>query len=197
MRPHGGGIARACARHYLDAVNETLPSADLLRILIAPDPLLRRAARPVADADTDEVRALIPRMLASMYHAPGIGLAAPQVGVSLRLAVIDLQRDEQRQPIVLINPEIVAHGTEIEPHEEGCLSLPGQYADVVRPREVTVRYLDEAGARQEVAADGLLARCLQHEIDHLDGILFVDHLSALKRNMILRRLAKAQRAKEG
>lgn len=169
----------------------------LLRILIAPDPVLRRTARPVGEGDADQVRALIPRMLASMYHAPGIGLAAPQVGVSLRLAVIDLQRDEQREPIVLVNPEIVARSTETEPHEEGCLSLPGQFADVVRPRAVTVRYLDEAGARQEVAAEGLLARCLQHEIDHLDGVLFVDHLSALKRNILLRRLAKAQRAKEG
>ncbi|QXM24374.1 peptide deformylase [Elioraea tepida] len=168
-----------------------------LRILIAPDPVLRRTARPVTEADAETVRALIPRMLATMYAAPGIGLAAPQVGVSLRLAVIDLQAEGRRTPMVLINPELVAASAETEQREEGCLSLPGQYADVVRPRAVTVRYLDESGARREVAAEGLLARCLQHEIDHLDGILFVDHLSALKRNIILRRLAKSLRAKAG
>jgi len=168
-----------------------------LRILLAPDPLLRRVARPVGPADADAVRALIPRMLATMYAAPGIGLAAPQVGVSLRLAVIDLQQEDRRAPMVLVNPEIVAASPETEPREEGCLSLPGQYADVVRPRAVTVRYLDERGERREIAAEGLLARCVQHEIDHLDGVLFVDHLSALKRNIILRRLAKSLRAKEG
>jgi peptide deformylase len=169
----------------------------LLRILTVPDPVLRRTARPVGEGDGDAVRALVPRMLAAMYAAPGIGLAAPQVGVSLRLAVIDLQRDDARAPVVVINPEIIAASTETEPHEEGCLSLPGQFADVVRPRVVTVRYLDVAGTRQEVTADGLFGRCLQHEIDHLDGVLFVDHISALKRNMILRRLAKSLRAKEG
>nr|WP_291297904.1 peptide deformylase [Elioraea sp.] len=172
-------------------------TADRLRILTVPDPVLRRVARPVGEGDGDAVRNLVPRMLAAMYAAPGIGLAAPQVGLSLRLAVIDLQRDDARAPMVIINPSIIAASTETEPHEEGCLSLPGQFADVVRPRVVTVRYLDEAGARQEVTADGLLGRCLQHEIDHLDGVLFVDHISALKRNMILRRLAKSLRAKEG
>jgi peptide deformylase len=183
-----------------DHATETEPSAgaiERLRILLVPDPVLRRPARPVSEGDAETLRALIPRMLATMYAAPGIGLAAPQVGVSLRLAVIDLQREDRRAPIVLVNPEIVAASPETEPHEEGCLSLPGQYADVVRPRAVTVRYLDEGGARQEVAAEGLLARCLQHEIDHLDGVLFVDHISALKRNIILRRLAKSLRAKEG
>jgi peptide deformylase len=183
-----------------DHATETKPpagSAERLRILLAPDPVLRHAARPVGAADAEAVRDLIPRMLATMYAAPGIGLAAPQVGVSLRLAVIDLQREDRPEPLVLVNPEIVARSAETEAHEEGCLSLPGQYADVVRPRGVTVRFLDEAGARREVAAEGLLARCVQHEIDHLDGVLFVDHLSALKRNIILRRLAKSLRAKEG
>jgi peptide deformylase len=168
-----------------------------LRILLAPDPALRRRARPVAEGDAEAVRALVPRMLAAMYAAPGIGLAAPQVGVPLRLAVIDLQPDDRRAPIVLVNPEVVFASAETETREEGCLSLPGQYADVARPRAVTVRYLDEGGARREVTAEGLLARCIQHEIDHLDGVLFVDHLSALKRNIILRRLAKSLRAKEG
>lgn len=183
-----------------DLVSHAATSAepqDPLRILIAPDPVLKRRARPVAEADAEAVRALIPRMLATMYAAPGIGLAAPQVGVSLRLAVIDLQSEGRREPMVLVNPEIVSASAERETHEEGCLSLPGQYADVTRPRAVTVRYLDAGGARREVAAEGLLARCIQHEIDHLDGILFVDHLSALKRGIILRRLAKSQRAREG
>jgi peptide deformylase len=130
-----------------------------------------------------------------MYHAPGIGLAAPQVGVGLRLAVIDLQLDERRNPVVLVNPEIVARSTELATREEGCLSIPGQYADVTRPARVKVRFEDQAGIRTEIEAEGLLAACLQHELDHLDGVLFVDHLSALKRNMLMRKLAKEQRLK--
>jgi peptide deformylase len=164
-------------------------------ILIAPDPFLKARARPVKPADADLVRDLIPRMFAAMYQAPGIGLAAPQVSHSLRLIVIDLMPDEKKQPLSLINPQIIAVSDECATREEGCLSLPGQYADITRPARVKVRYLDETGARREVAADGLLAACLQHEIDHLDGVLFVDHLSALKRNMIMRRLAKEQRQK--
>ena len=140
--------------------------------------------------DAELVRDLVPRMYASMYRAPGIGLAAPQVGSAIRLAVVDLMPDEKPAPITLINPEIVAVSDELATREEGCLSLPGQYADVTRPARVKVRYQDEAGARKEIEADGLLATCLQHEIEHLDGVLFVDHLSALKRNMLLRRLAK-------
>jgi len=172
-------------------------AAGRLAIRLVPDAVLRRPARAVTAADAETVRALIPRMLEAMYGAPGIGLAAPQVGVPLRLAVIDLQREDRRDPLVIVNPEIVAASAETETHEEGCLSLPGQYADVTRPRAVTVRFLDAAGDRREVAAEGLLGRCLQHEIDHLDGVLFVDHVSALKRNIILRRLAKSLRAKEG
>ncbi|HEX4259481.1 MAG TPA: peptide deformylase, partial [Acetobacteraceae bacterium] len=125
----------------------------------------------------------------------GIGLAAPQVGQSLRLITIDLMPDNKPAPITLINPEIVALADELATREEGCLSLPGQYADVTRPATVRVRYRDLAGAAQEISADGLLAACLQHEIDHLDGVLFVDHISPLKRNMILRRVAKEQRQK--
>jgi peptide deformylase len=135
-------------------------------------------------------------MFAAMYEAPGIGLAAPQVGQSLRLVVIDLVPNDKRQPHSLINPEVVAVSEERAIREEGCLSLPGQYADITRPARVKIRYLDENGAKREMQADGLLAACLQHEIDHLDGILFVDHLSALKRNMIMRRLAKEQRLKQ-
>jgi peptide deformylase len=170
--------------------------AEKLPILIAPHRTLKTRARPVAARDTDTVRALIPRMFATMYAAPGIGLAAPQVGLLLRLFVVDLMPDDKPSPMVLINPEIFAASKETAIREEGCLSLPGQYAEVERPAHVVIRYEDETGARREVNAEGLLGACLQHELDHLNGILFVDHLSALKRNMILRRLAKDIRQKE-
>ncbi len=173
----------------MTATVETLP------ILLVPDPILKARARPVGAGDMERVRALVPRMFATMYRAPGIGLAAPQVGVGLRFAVVDLMPDDKPTPIALINPEVIARSEELATREEGCLSLPGQYADVTRPARVTVRYTDVDGARRQIEADGLLAACLQHEIDHLDGILFVDHLSALKRNMILRRLAKELRQK--
>jgi peptide deformylase len=166
-----------------------------LRILVVPDPMLRAKARPVGAGDADAMRALVPRMFDTMYHAPGIGLAAPQIGVGLRLAVVDLMPDDKPAPIVLVNPLVVAVSRELATREEGCLSLPGQYADVTRPARVKVRYQDLEGAAREIEADGLLAACLQHEIDHLDGVLFVDHLSSLKRNMILRRLAKEMRQK--
>lgn len=173
----------------------TADRVDLLPILIAPDAVLKSRARPVARADEDAIRDLMPRMFATMYRAPGIGLAAPQVNRLLRVIVVDLMPNNKPQPYGLINPEIVALSDELATREEGCLSLPGQYADVTRPARVKVRYVDQTGARQEIEADGLLAACLQHEIDHLDGVLFVDHLSALKRNMIMRRLAKEQRQK--
>lgn len=167
-----------------------------LPILIAPDPALRRKAAVIGPADQATVREAIPRLFAAMYAAPGIGLAAPQVGLSLRLFVIDLQTDGRREPMVVINPEILERSAEVETREEGCLSFPDQYADVTRPRAIRARWLDETGARHEGALEGLLARCFQHETDHLDGILFVDHISALKRNMIMRRLAKRQREKD-
>jgi peptide deformylase len=169
--------------------------AQPLPILIAPHALLKARARPVGPADEATVRDLVPRMFATMYRAPGIGLAAPQVGQGLRVITIDLMPNEKPSPLTLINPEIVALSEEQATREEGCLSLPGQYAEVTRPARVKVRYLDQTGARREIEADQLLAACLQHEIDHLDGILFVDHLSALKRNIIMRRLAKEQRQK--
>ena len=160
-----------------------------------PEPILKARARPVGAATWSGCAALVPRMFATMYRAPGIGLAAPQVGVGLRFAVVDLMPDDKPAPIVLINPEVIARSEEQATREEGCLSLPGQYADVTRPARVTVRYTDAEGARRQIEAEGLLAACMQHEIDHLDGVLFVDHLSALKRNMILRRLAKELRQK--
>ena len=173
-------------------MNETV---ETLPILVVPDPILKTRAKPVAAGDMDRARTLVRRMFATMYQAPGIGLAAPQVGVGLRVAVVDLQPDEKPAPIAMINPEVVATSDEQATREEGCLSLPGQYAEVTRPARVTVRYTDVEGVRQQIEAEGLLSACLQHEIDHLDGVLFVDHLSALKRNMILRRLAKEQRQK--
>jgi peptide deformylase len=169
--------------------------AGLLPILVAPHPLLKARCRPVTHADADQVRDLLDRMFATMYRAPGIGLAAPQVGVLLRLAVVDLMPDDRKMPFVLINPEVIAESDEMAPHEEGCLSLPSQYAEVIRPARVKVRFTDATGARREIEADGLLGACLQHEIEHLDGVLFVDHLSVLKRNIIMRRLAKDQRQK--
>ncbi|WP_424813659.1 peptide deformylase [Roseococcus sp. YIM B11640] len=162
-----------------------------LPILLVPDKRLRLKARPVGPADQDAVRALAPRMLATMYAAPGIGLAAPQIGSDLRLIVVDVAgKEETPAPMVLVNPEITAASTQTDIREEGCLSLPGQYADVERPARIKLRWLELDGTKREMEADGLLGVCLQHEIDHLNGVLFVDHLSALKRNMMLRKLAK-------
>lgn len=164
-------------------------------ILIAPDPRLKVKARPVDKVD-GEIRRLMDDMLETMYAAPGIGLAAPQVGEAVRVIVIDVARDgEPRQPLRLANPEIVWASEEQVPCEEGCLSLPEQFADVTRPAEVKVRYLDHENEIREIHATGLLAVCLQHEIDHLEGVLFVDHISSLRRNMILRKLAKSRKQK--
>ncbi len=165
------------------------------RILIAPHPLLKLKARPVERFD-EELTRLLDDMLETMYRAPGIGLAAPQIGVSLRAVVVDVAREgEPKNPLRIVNPEITWRSEELVTMEEGCLSLPEQYADVTRPRAIRLRYQDERGDVHELEADGLLARCLQHEVDHLDGILFVDRLSPLKRNIIMRKLAKAQRAR--
>ncbi len=172
----------------------TTDAPALLPILYVPDPRLRAKAKPVEPNDP-RIPALAERMLATMYKAPGIGLAAPQVGELLRLVVVDVHPEEKPVPMVLVNPEIVAASTELATREEGCLSLPNQFAEVTRPARVKVRWTDLTGARKEVEADGLLAACLQHEIDHLNGVLFVDHISALKRNMLLRKLAKELKAK--
>jgi len=185
-------VDRAASHRYMPDMSDTI---EMLPIVVVPDPILKARARPVAATEMDQVRGLLPRMFATMYQAPGIGLAAPQVGVGLRFAIVDLMPDDKPTPIVLINPEVIARSEELATREEGCLSLPGQYADVTRPARVVVRYTDADGAKRQMEADGLLAACIQHEIDHLDGILFVDHLSALKRNMILRRLAKELRQK--
>jgi peptide deformylase len=166
----------------------------ILPIITAPDPRLKQIAKPVEKVDA-EVRKLMADMLETMYAAPGIGLAAPQVGVLKRVIVLDLAReDEEPQPLKMANPEIIAVSDDDAVYNEGCLSLPEHYADVVRPAKCTVRYLDEQNEIRTLEADGLLATCVQHEIDHLEGILFVDHLTALKRNMILRKLLKAKKS---
>ena len=168
----------------------------LLPILTAPDPRLKKKAKPVAAVD-DAVRQLMADMMATMYAAPGIGLAAPQVGVLKRVIVMDAAREgDPSNPLKMANPEIVWVSDDDNTYEEGCLSVPEHYGEVVRPRAVKVRYLDETGAEKVLEADGLLATCVQHEIDHLDGVLFIDHLSALKRNMILRKLLKEKKAAE-
>src|SRR3954471_17354305 len=167
-------------------------------IIEAPDPLLRQISTPV-EAITPEIQALIDDMFETMYAAPGIGLAAIQVGVPKRMLVIDLQEPEEedgepvRTPLVFINPEILRSAGTVVPYNEGCLSLPDQYAEVDRPDAIRARWLDRDGKPHEEELDGLLATCLQHEMDHLQGVLFIDHLSRLKRDMILRKLAKAKK----
>lgn len=166
----------------------------LLPIITAPDPRLKQVCAPVEKVD-DEVRQLLDDMLETMYKAPGIGLAAPQVGALKRVIVIDISHeDEENAPLKMVNPELTWVSDHDASYDEGCLSLPEHYAEVVRPAEIKVVYLDDQGKKQELAADGLLATCIQHEMDHLEGILFVDHISALKRNMILRKLLKARKA---
>jgi peptide deformylase len=168
----------------------------LLPILTAPDPRLKKKSLPVEAVD-DGVRRLMDDMLETMYDAPGIGLAAPQVGVLKRVIVLDIDREEAKTgPLFMANPEIIEASDEDASYEEGCLSVPEHYSDVVRPAKVTVRYFDRDGKAQELTCEGLLATCVQHEIDHLDGILFIDHISALKRNIILRKLLKARKEKE-
>lgn len=165
-----------------------------LEIIIAPDPRLKLKCAPVDRVDS-QVRRLMDDMLETMYAAPGIGLAAPQVGVATRVIVVDAAlKGQSPQPHLMANPEIVWVSDDDAVYNEGCLSLPEHYADVTRPRAVRVRHLDHENEVRELDADGLLATCIQHEMDHLDGILFVDHISALKRNMILRKLVKAKKS---
>jgi len=170
----------------------------ILPIIETPDARLKTISAPVDEVD-DALRAFIKDMFDTMYDAPGIGLAAIQVGVAKRVLVIDLQeRDEEsgaviREPRVFINPEIVEMSEDLTVYSEGCLSVPDQYADVERPSIIKAKWLDENGKAHEEVIDGLLAICLQHEMDHLNGILFIDHLSKLKRDMVLKKLAKARK----
>ncbi len=172
---------------------KTMP---ILDIIVAPDPCLKRKAKPVDGVDAD-VRKLMGDMLETMHSAPGIGLASVQVGDLRRVIVVDVSKeDEDPDPICMANPELVWTSDEESLHEEGCLSLPEHYAEVERPDSIRVCYLDENGEIQERDAAGMLATCIQHEMDHLDGVLFVDHISALKRSMILRKLIKAKKLAE-
>jgi peptide deformylase len=164
----------------------------LLHIIETPDPRLKTKSVSVDHVD-DALRRLMDDMLETMYHAPGIGLAAIQVGVAKRVLVIDLQENEARNPRYFVNPEIIWASDDLSVYNEGCLSVPEQYAEVERPAQIRVRYLDYDGVVREEEMDGLLATCLQHEMDHLEGILFIDHLSKLKRDMLLRKLTKMRR----
>jgi peptide deformylase len=165
----------------------------VLQVLTAPDPRLKVISKPVEKVD-DSIRRLMDDMLETMYASQGIGLAAPQVGVAKRVIVVDLARQgETPQPLRLANPEVIWRSQEEMLCEEGCLSVPDQYSEVSRPKAVKIRYLDYQNEIREMDAEGYLATCLQHEIDHLNGVLFIDRLSTLKRSMILRKLVKARK----
>ena len=160
------------------------------QILTIPDPLLRKVSEPVTSVNT-EVKNLMDDMLETMYAAPGIGLAAVQVGVLKRIIVIDLSKDgEKKDPLFIVNPQITFKSDELISYEEGCLSIPNQFAEVKRPSTCKVNFLDYNGKKREINADGLLATCIQHEVDHLNGVLFIDHLSKLKKNIIIKKTKK-------
>jgi len=163
----------------------------LREIIKLPDPGLRLVSKPIDKVD-EEIRALVADMFETMYAAPGIGLAAIQVGIPQRVVTLDLaKKDEPKNPQVVINPEILWSSEDLNVYEEGCLSIPEMYEEVERPAQVKVRYTDLEGQPHEVEANGLLATCLQHEIDHLNGVLFIDHLSRLKRDRIIKKFTKA------
>ncbi|HEC90219.1 MAG TPA: peptide deformylase [Alphaproteobacteria bacterium] len=168
----------------------------LLSVIIAPDPRLKAVCEPVESVD-GKIAGFMNDMLETMYKSNGVGLAAPQVGVARRIIVTDVSREnESPNPVKMVNPEIVWSSEEEAFVEEGCLSFPDQYAEVTRPESVRVRYIDHENEIRELAASGFLARCIQHEMDHLEGVLFVDYISSLKRGMILRKLAKIKRRRE-
>ena len=161
-------------------------------IIIEPDPILRKKSDAIEKVD-DELRKLMDEMLETMYEAPGIGLAAVQIGILKRLIVIDISKEEKKNPIFLINPEIITKSKNKSVYEEGCLSLPGQFAEIERPAECLIKYLDYQGKQKKLKATGLMATCVQHEIDHLNGVLFIDYLSKLKKDMIIKRLQKKKK----
>tara|TARA_B100000941_G_scaffold102812_1_gene71969 strand:- start:351 stop:875 length:525 start_codon:yes stop_codon:yes gene_type:complete len=162
-------------------------------IVIEPDPILRKKSEPLEEVNND-LRKLMDEMLETMYEAPGIGLAAVQVGILKRLIVIDVSKDkEKKDPLFLINPEITFKSNKTSTYEEGCLSLPGHFAEVERPAECHLNFVDYNGNKKDIKANGLLATCIQHEIDHLDGILFIDRISKLKRDMIIKKLKKSKK----
>ena len=160
------------------------------KIIIEPDPILRKKSEGVEQVDIN-LKKLMDEMLETMYAAPGIGLAAVQIGVLKRLIVIDLSKEDQKKnPLFLVNPEITFQSKNLSTYEEGCLSLPGYFAEIERPAECHLKYLDYDGNQKNLKAEGLLATCIQHEIDHLNGILFIDYLSKLKKDMIIKKLVK-------
>ncbi|RFC62535.1 peptide deformylase [Fulvimarina endophytica] len=160
-------------------------------LIILPDPVLRQVSEPIVRVD-DALKRFADDMLETMYDAPGIGLAAIQVGEPLRMLTIDISKEEEaREPRVYLNPEIVSSSADLSTYEEGCLSIPDYFAEVERPASVTVRYLGLDGEMHEEEADGILATCLQHEVDHLNGVLFIDYLSKLKRDMVIKKFTKA------
>ncbi len=162
-------------------------------IVVEPDPILRKISEPLEHVD-DSTRKLLNDMLQTMYAAPGIGLAAVQVGILKRIIVIDIsKKEEEKKPIFLINPEITFKSNETSLFEEGCLSLPGYFAEIERPAKCKVKYIDYNGNLSELDAEGLLSTCIQHEIDHLNGVLFIDYLSKLKKNMIIKKLKKQKK----
>ena len=162
-------------------------------ILTIPDPILRKISEPVKKIDK-ETKKLMDDMLETMYEAPGIGLAAVQIGILKRVIVIDLsKKDEKKNPIFIVNPEIISKSKEMASYEEGCLSIPNQFAEVKRPNSCKLHFLDYEGNKCEINANGLLATCIQHEIDHLNGILFIDHLSKLKKDLILKKTKKTKK----
>ena len=166
------------------------------KILIEPDPFLRQKSTKVDEVNS-EIQTLMDVMLDTMYNAPGIGLAAIQVGVPKRVIVIDLSRDEEKKnPLYFINPEIITNSNNDASYEEGCLSVPGQFAEINRPDKCKVKYLDYSGKEHILNAEGLLATCIQHEMDHLEGILFIDYLSKLKKSMIVKKLSKQKKSLE-
>ena len=165
------------------------------KILTEPDQFLRQKSQNVESVD-DEIRRLMQDMLETMYAAPGIGLAAIQVGVPKRIIVIDLSKEEEKKPLFFVNPKIISKSNNNATYEEGCLSVPGQFAEIDRPDRCHIIYLDYSGKKQELKAEGLLATCIQHEMDHLEGILFIDYLSKLKKSFIVKKLSKQKKTLE-
>ena len=165
------------------------------KILTEPDPFLRQISHEVEKVD-DTIRNLMDDMLETMYAAPGIGLAAVQIGIPKRVIVIDLSKEEKKKPLYFINPKVIIKSKNNSTYEEGCLSVPGQFAEVDRPDECEVNYLDYYGQKKNLKAKGLLATCIQHEMDHLEGILFIDYLSKLKKSFIVKKLSKNKKSLE-
>jgi peptide deformylase len=191
------GIDPARPRRYLTPAQRDIDPMALRHIITLPDPKLRLISKPLVRVD-DAVRRILDDMVETMHEAPGIGLAAIQIAEPIRLVVIDLaKKDEPAEPLCFVNPEIVWSSDERSVYEEGCLSIPEYYEEVERPASVRARFLDRDGKPREIVAEGLLATALQHEIDHLDGVLFIDHISKLKRDRVIKKFAKLAKRADG